>query len=92
MKKRRRKPLKYIFKNNIALAITGTSNSVSVAEHVMTMFLYLTKKINLSNNLVKSGNFKKKSELPDFFELYQKNLTLSSTNNFNKNSMSLYIV
>ncbi len=66
----------YLSNNHIALAITGTSNSVSVAEHVMTMFLYLTKKINLSNNLVKSGNFKKKSELPDFFELYQKNILI----------------
>ena len=66
----------YLSNNHIALAITGTSNSVSVAEHVMTMFLYLTKKINLSNNLVKSGNFKKKSELPDFFELYQKNVLI----------------
>ena len=66
----------YLSNNRIALAITGTSNAVSVAEHVMTMFLYLTKKINLSNNLVKSGNFKKKSELPNFFELYQKNVLI----------------
>ena len=66
----------YIFKNNIALAITGTSNAVSVAEHVMTMFLYLTKKIHLSNRLVKSGNFKNKSELPNFFELYKKKILI----------------
>ena len=66
----------YLFKNKIALAITGTSNAVSVSEHVMTMFLYLTKKINLSNKLVKSGNFNKKSELPDFFELYNKNILI----------------
>lgn len=66
----------YLTKNGIPLAITGTSNAVSVAEHVMTMFLYLTKNINLSNNLVKSGNFKKKSELPDFFELYKKKILI----------------
>lgn len=66
----------YLTKNGIPLAITGTSNAVSVAEHVMTMFLYLTKNINLSNNLVKSGNFKKKSELPDFFELYRKKILI----------------
>lgn len=42
----------------------------------MTMFLYLTKKINLSNSLVKSGNFKNKSELPDFFELYSKKILI----------------
>ena len=66
----------YLSKNNIALAITGTSNAVSVAEHVMSMFFHLTKKIYLSDKLVKSGNFKKKSELPDFFELYNKKILI----------------
>ena len=49
----------YLSKNNIDLMITATSNAVSVAEHVMTMFLNLTKNINASDNLVKSGKFKK---------------------------------
>ena len=66
----------YLSSKNIKLAITATSNAVSVAEHVMTMILYLTKKIHLSNKLVKSGNFKKKSDLPDFFELYRKKLLI----------------
>ena len=33
----------YLNKHHIALAITSTSNAVSVAEHVLTCFLYLTK-------------------------------------------------
>ena len=66
----------YLFQNNIALAITGTSNAVSVAEHVMTMFLYFTKKIHLSDKLVKSNNFKNKYDLPDFFELYKKKILI----------------
>ena len=66
----------YLSKRKIALAITGTSNSISVAEHVMTMFLYLTKNIHLSDKLVKSGNFKNKAELPDFFELYKKKVLI----------------
>ena len=37
--------LTYMSQNNIALGITGTSNAVSVAEHVLTCFLYLTKNI-----------------------------------------------
>lgn len=37
--------LNYLNKHNQALAITGMSNAVSVAEHVMTMFLYLAKKL-----------------------------------------------
>ena len=59
--------IKFLNKNNIALGITGTSNAVSVAEHVMTMFLYLAKKINISDSLVKKGDFIKKNTLPSFF-------------------------
>ena len=62
----------FLNSKKIALAITGTSNSISVSEHVMTMFLYLCKQINKSDMLVRKGNFLKKSSLPDFFELYQK--------------------
>jgi len=66
--------LNYLNKNKIALGITGTSNAVSVAEHVLTSFLYLTKNIHLSDRLTREGNFKNKSSLPNFFELYQKNV------------------
>ena len=68
--------IKFLNKNNIALGITGTSNAVSVAEHVMTMFLYLAKKINISDSLVKKGDFIKKNTLPSFFELYNKNILI----------------
>ena len=68
--------IKFLNKNNIALGITGTSNEVSVAEHVMTMFLYLAKKINISDSLVKKGDFIKKNTLPSFFELYNKNILI----------------
>ncbi len=66
----------YLKENNISLAITGTSNAVSVAEHVMTMFLYLSKKINKSDELVKKGKFKQKKLLENFYELYQKNILI----------------
>ena len=68
--------LEYLNKNRIALGITSTSNAVSVAEHVLTSFLYLTKNIHLSDKLTREGNFKNKSTLPDFFELYQKNVLI----------------
>ena len=67
---------KYLNDNKIALAITGNSNSISVAEHVMTMILSLSKKINVADKLVKSGNFKKKYELGDFYELYDKKILI----------------
>ena len=68
--------LNYLNKHKIALAITGTSNAVSVAEHVMMMFLNICKKSNLSDQLVRDGKFAKHNSLPDFFELYKKNVLI----------------
>jgi len=68
--------LKYLNQNNIALGITSTSNAVSVAEHVLTSFLYLSKNIHLSDKLTREGRFNDKSSLPNFFELYQKNIVI----------------
>ena len=66
--------LNYLNKKRIALGVTGTANAVSVAEHVMTFFLQLTKNIHLSDELTRKGKFQEKGNLPSFFELYQKNV------------------
>ena len=66
----------YLNRNKIALGITSTSNAVSVAEHVMSFFIYLTKNLSLSDSLVKKGDFERKSELPNFFELFEKKLLI----------------
>jgi len=68
--------LNFINKNKVALAITGKSNAASVAEHVITMFLYLIKKINKSDELLRKGRFEKRKFLPDTFELYKKNVLI----------------
>jgi len=68
--------LNYLNKKKIALGITGTANAVSVAEHVMTFFLQLTKNIHLSDELTRQGKFQEKGNLPSFFELYQKNVLI----------------
>ena len=68
--------LNFLNENKIALCITSTSNAVSVAEHVLSFFIYLTKKLSLSDSLVKEGNFEKRSELPNFFELYKKKVLI----------------
>ena len=68
--------LDYLNKKNIALAITGQSNAVSVSEHVMTMMLILSKNIFAADNLTRSNGFDKKAELPDFFELYNKKILI----------------
>ena len=68
--------LDFLNKNKIALGITSTSNAASVSEHVMSFFIYLTKNLCLSDRLVKEGNFDKRSQLPDFFELYKKKVLI----------------
>ena len=68
--------LDFLNENKIALGITSTSNAVSVAEHVLSFFIYLTKNLSLSDSLVKEGNFEKRSELPNFFELYKKKVLI----------------
>ena len=68
--------LDYLNKKKIALAITSTSNAVSVSEHVMSFFIYLTKNLSLSDSSVKKGNFERRSELPDIFELYEKKVLI----------------
>ena len=68
--------LDFLNENKIALGITSTSNAVSVAEHVLSFFIYLTKNLSLSDSLVKEGNFEKRSKLPNFFELYKKKVLI----------------
>ena len=68
--------LDYLNKKKIALAITGQSNAVSVSEHVMTMMLALSKNIFASDKLTRSNGFEYKSDLQDFFELYEKNILI----------------
>ena len=68
--------LDFLNQNKIALSITSTSNAVSVAEHVLSFFIYLTKNLTLSDSLVKEGNFEKRSQLPNFFELYKKKVLI----------------
>ena len=68
--------LDFLNEKKIALCITSTSNAVSVAEHVLSFFIYLTKNLSLSDRLVKEGNFEKRSNLPNFFELYKKKVLI----------------
>ena len=66
----------YLNNNKIAMAITGKANATSVAEHVMTMMLCLTKNIFESDRLVKLGKFQEKGNLPNYFELYNKKILI----------------
>ena len=67
--------LNYLNDKKIALAITGTANAVSVAEHVMAMFLNLSKFIKTSDLYVRNGQFKLKDSMQNnMLELYKKNI------------------
>ena len=58
--------LNYLNEKKIALAITGTSNAVTVAEHVMAMFLNVCKIIKQSDKLVRDGKFSEK----DYYQIF----------------------
>ena len=67
--------LNYLNNNKIALAVTGSSNAVTVAEHVMSMFLNLCKLSKTSDQLVRGGQFDSKASMEkDMLELYKKNI------------------
>jgi Phosphoglycerate dehydrogenase and related dehydrogenases len=68
--------LDFLSKKNIALSVTGTSNAITVSEHVLTMILYLSKSINTLDQIVKKGKFSQTKLLPESFELYRKNFLI----------------
>jgi D-3-phosphoglycerate dehydrogenase / 2-oxoglutarate reductase len=69
--------LNYIKKNNISLLITATANAVAVAEHVLSMFLSLSKSIIEYDNEVRVGNFKENANQIRTFELFEKNILIA---------------
>ena len=64
-------------KNNITIAITATANAVAVAEHVMFMLLNISKRKNMYDETVKSGNFSNRNKLPKTIELWKKNILIA---------------
>ena len=69
--------LDYIKNNNISLLITATANAVAVAEHVLSMFLSLSKSIVKYDEEVRAGNFKKNANNIQTFELLNKNILIA---------------
>ena len=68
--------LNYIKKKNISLLITATANAVAVAEHVISMFLSLSKNISKYDEEVRKGNFKLNADKIRTFELLNKNILI----------------
>ena len=64
-------------KKNIAITITATANAVAVAEHVMFMLLSISKRKNMYNDSVKTGNFSDRNKLPKTQEIWGKNILIA---------------
>ena len=66
----------YLNQKKIPLAVTGKSNAVSVAEHVITLFLSLSRRIIDCHNLVKKGDFANKRLIKKTVEIFNKKVLI----------------
>ena len=80
--------LNYIKKNKISLLITATANAIAVAEHVLSMFLSLSKSIIRYDEEVRIGNFKKNASEITTFELLNKNILIAGFGRIGKKLIS----
>ena len=80
--------LNYIKKNDISLLITATANAVAVAEHVISMFLCVSKSIFQYDHEVRAGNFKNNSNKIQTFELLNKNILIAGFGRIGKKLIS----
>ena len=80
--------LNYIKNNKISLLITATANAVAVAEHVLSMFLSLSKSIIRYDEEVRTGNFKKNANKITTFELLNKSILIAGFGRIGKKLIS----
>ena len=80
--------LNFVKENNISLLITATANAIAVAEHVMTMFLSISKSIFKYDHEVRAGNFKSNSDKIQTFELLNKNILIAGFGRIGKKLIS----
>ena len=69
--------LNYLKKNNITLLVTATANAVAVAEHVISMFLSISKSMKKYDKEVRDGNFKSNAKKIKTFEMLNKNILIA---------------
>jgi len=80
--------LNYIKKNNIALLVTATANAIAVAEHVISMFLALSKSTGKYDKEVRDGNFKSNAKKIQTFEMLNKNILIAGFGRIGKKLIS----
>ena len=80
--------LNYIKNNNISLLITATANAVAVAEHVISMFLSISKSTKIYDQEVRDGKFKINANKIQTFELLNKNILIAGFGRIGKKLIS----
>ncbi len=69
--------LKKAKEKDIKIAITANANAVTVAEHVMFMLLNISKRKDMYDKNVRSGEFNNRNKLPKTIELWKKNILIA---------------
>jgi len=69
--------IKFLKEKNIALLVTGTTTSISPAEHIMFMILNISKSFNLFDQSVRNGKFDSIMHMKhNSFELFNKKILI----------------
>jgi len=80
--------LEYIKQNNISLLVTATANAVAVAEHVISMFLALSKSLEVYDKEVRDGKFKSNAKKIKTIEMLNKNILIAGFGRIGKKLIS----
>ena len=80
--------LNYIKNNKISLLVTATANAVAVAEHVISMFLALSKSLEIYDKEVREGKFKTNATKIKTIEMLNKNILIAGFGRIGKKLIS----
>ena len=80
--------IKFLKEKKISLLVTATANAVAVAEHVIAMFLSLSKSVSAYDKEVRDGNFKKNANKIKTLELLNKNILIAGFGRIGKKLIS----
>ena len=80
--------IKFLKEKKISLLITAKANAVAVAEHVIAMFLSLSKSVSTYDKEVRNGDFKKNANKIKTLELLNKNILIAGFGRIGKKLIS----
>ena len=80
--------IRFLKEKKISLLVTATANAVAVAEHVIAMFLSLSKSVSTYDKEVRNGDFKKNANKIKTLELLNKNILIAGFGRIGKKLIS----